>query len=81
MSTNGTEEIIANIHRRMTTQDEYLQDIRDKLVAHITEEALYKATLDEIVVLWRGSKVIIPAMLALAIAVVSLLTWFREHVK
>lgn len=72
---------LANLHRRMDTQDTLLREIRDKVVGHIAEESTYKTALEELVVLWRGSKIIIPTFAAITACLWAVIVWFRDHVK
>lgn len=55
-------ELIANIHRRMDSQDKMLLEIRDKINAHITDGDSIRPALDELVTLWKGSKLLIPIL-------------------
>ena len=72
----------------MDTQDAILREIRDMIVGHIAEEKgqqkvdvpVAKA-LDEIVLLWRASKIIIPAAVAVAVGVWAFAAWWKEHFR
>lgn len=78
------EDPIANLHRRMDTQDEILREIRDKIVAHIATETEMKPALDELVALWKGSKVIsriLASLFAAGAALWALFVWAKEHLK
>lgn len=77
-------EELSNMHRRLDTQDKLLLEIRDKIVSHIAEEQQIKPALDELLNLWRGSKVafrILGLLAAGGAAIVSLLAWAKDHVK
>lgn len=75
---------IENLHRRMDTQDALLLEIRDKVVAHIAKESEMKPALDELVSLWKGSKVIsriLATLCAFGAAVWALFVWAKDHIK
>lgn len=75
------QDAIQNLHRRMDTQDAILSEIRDKIVSHIAEEAPTRKALEDLVVLWRGSKIIIPTLVAIIVTTWAGILWFKEHVK
>lgn len=75
---------IQNLHRRMDTQDALLLEIRDKVVAHIAKENEMKPALDELVSLWKGSKVIsriLATLCAFGAAMWALFVWAKDHIK
>lgn len=75
---------IQNLHRRMDTQDALLLEIRDRVVAHIAKENEMKPALDELVSLWKGSKVIsriLATLCAFGAAVWALFVWAKDHIK
>lgn len=77
-------EPIENLHRRLDTHEELLREIRDKVVAHIAEEREMKPALDELVSLWKGSKVIsriLATLCAFGAAVWALFVWAKDHIK
>ena len=59
-------EIIHNLNHRLDRQDQMLMEIRDKINAHLIESDNMRPALDELVAMWKGSKLIIPIMQALA---------------
>jgi hypothetical protein len=67
--------------RRMDRQDEMLLEIRDKINAHLAESDNMRPALDELVSLWKGSKLIIPIMTGLAALIWSVWTWGKDHIK
>ncbi len=78
------EDPIANIHRRMDTQDVLLTEIRDMIVAHIATEKEMKPALDELVSLWKGSKImsrILATVCAGAAVLWALFVWAKDHLK
>lgn len=74
-------EVIQNLHRRMDTQDKILLEIRDTITAHIATEATIKPALEELVTLWKGSKLLIPMMASAGAALWALWMWAKDHVK
>jgi len=79
---------VMNIHQRMDMQDSLLREIRDMVVTHIAEaqhqtkvDGPVAKALDEIVLLWRASKIIIPAMLAVVTLLWGLSQWWKDHIK
>lgn len=74
-------DLIANIHRRMDTQDTMLLEIRDKLNAHLASESEVKPALDELIALWKGSKILIPMLASAAAMVWAVVTWAKDHIK
>lgn len=72
----------------MDTQDELLREIRDMIVSHIAEHKERKIiasasakALDEIVMLWRASKIIIPALIVIVTTVAGAWVWAKDHVR
>lgn len=74
-------DLIANLHRRMDTQDKLLLEIRDAQIKHVTVFEGLRPQIEELITLWRGSKIIIPAMAALATAAAFSFDWLRTHLK
>ena len=70
-------EVIQNLHRRMDTQDTLLLEIRDKVVAQET----MKPALEELVALWKGSKLIIPMLASGAAMLWAVWAWAKDHIK
>lgn len=74
-------ELIANIHRRMDSQDEMLREISEKMTRHIATEESVKPALDELITLYKGSKMIIPLLSAMAISLWAVWSWAKDHIK
>ena len=70
-------EVISNLNRRMDKQDAMLTEIRDKVLA----QQEMKPALDELVSLWKGSKILIPMMASAAGILWALWTWAKDHIK
>lgn len=75
---------ILNLHRRMTTQDNMLQDISDKLTAHLAVEASVKPSVDELIKLLNGIKFLRAAVIIVAPVCAigwQVIVWIKDHVK
>jgi len=73
-----------DIERRFDTQDILLREIRDTLLAHLAIDKEMKPSLDELVSLWKGSKVIsaiLAALFAFGAGVWALFSWAKDHIK
>lgn len=74
-------DLIQNIHRRMDSQDKMLLEIRDTMTAHIAADKEVKPAIDELVALWKGSKILIPLLASAAAMVWAVFAWAKDHVK
>lgn len=74
-------EILRQIHNRLDKQDELLFAIRDQMVAHIAASEDIKPALNELVAIWRGSKLLIPILSGLVATVWAVISWAKEHLK
>ena len=70
-------ELINNIHRRMDLQDDLLREIRDKVISQET----MKPALEELVTLWKGSKIMIPLLASAAAMIWAVVAWVKDHIK
>lgn len=70
-------DLISNIHRRMDAQDALLLEIRDKV---ISQESM-KPALDDLVSLWKGSKIVFPILVAMITFLGAAWTWGKDHLK
>lgn len=70
-------ELINNIHRRMDLQDDLLREIRDKVISQET----MKPALEELVALWKGSKIMIPLLASAAAMIWAVVAWAKDHIK
>ena len=78
------DDMLEQLHRRMDTQDTILHEIHDKLVAHIAVEDEIRPALDELVALWKGSKVItriLTGAAAIGAMFWAIFVWAKEHFK
>lgn len=74
-------DLITNLHRRMDTQDKLLLEIRDTMTAHIAEEKAVKPALDELISLWKGSKILIPLLAGAAAMIWAVISWSKDHIR
>ena len=74
-------EYLENIHRRLDSQDKLLLEIRDTMTAHIAEEKSVKPALDELISLWKGSKILIPMIAGAAAMVWAVISWSKDHIR
>lgn len=74
-------DLISNLHRRMDEQDRMLRDIDRKITGHMAEVNIIRPALEELVTLWKGSKILIPLLLTLGGAVAAAISWGKDHIK
>jgi hypothetical protein len=74
-------ELIANLHRRMDNQDKMLLEIRDKINSHVVESDQIRPALEELVTLWKGSKILIPILAGGAAMIWAIIVWAKDHIK
>ena len=65
----------------MDTQDALLKEIRDMVISHIATEREIKPAVDELVAMWKGSKLIIPILASAGAMLWAVLAWAKDHVK
>ena len=70
-------DLINNIHRRMDLQDDLLREIRDRVISQET----MKPALEELVTLWKGSKIMIPLLASAAAMIWAVVAWAKDHIK
>ena len=73
---------------RLDTIETIARTTHDTIVAHVAEERETKAAVEELILLWRGSKMLVSAfrLLIPALAVVTAIIagsagWIKDHVK
>ena len=74
-------DLIQNLHQRMDSQDKMLLEIRDTMTAHIATAKEVKPAIDELVALWKGSKILIPLLASAAAMVWAVFAWAKDHIK
>lgn len=69
---------------RLDRQDVVLNEIRHSLGLHLALEAETKPALDELLAIWRGSRVMVPVLLGFASVIAALYgagAWIKDHIK
>jgi hypothetical protein len=74
-------DLIANLHRRMDMQDKLLLEIDRKVTSHMAEWGIIRAALEELVSLWKGSKILVPMMATAAATIWAVVAWSKDHIK
>ena len=74
-------ELIANLNRRMDSQDRLLLEIDRKITSHMAESDAIKPALEELVSLWKGSKILIPILAGAVAMIWAVVAWAKEHLK
>lgn len=84
-------EVVSHMHRRIDEQDQSLLEIKELVLKqtsllnfHIQMENEIKPALEELVTLWRGSKVmgrIIIGISAIGAIFGGFIVWVKDHVK
>ena len=69
------------ILHRIEKQDDLLVEIRDMVVLHIKTEEETLRNVKELVILWQGSKIIIPVLVAAISILGGLFVWLKDHIK
>lgn len=79
------------LHNRLASIEELAVDTQklarsthDSIIAHVAEERETKAAIDELILLWRGSKMMVSAfkiLIPVAAALVGAAVWVKDHVK
>ena len=73
-----------NLHERLDTIEALSRATHDSVVAHIAEERGTKAAIDELILLWRGSKLVVSGfkiLIPVAAALLGAALWVKDHVK
>lgn len=84
MSTEERRVAESIVSARIDRIEELLLEIRKTLMLHMEQEALMKPTIDELVTLYRGSKLLtlmLASMAALLGALLSISEWMKAHWK
>ena len=72
------------LHGRVDTIEALSRATHDTVVAHVAEEREMKAAIEELILLWRGSKMMVSAakiLIPIAAALVGAALWVNDHVK
>ena len=80
-------EALAHVHRRLDSAYEIVHETRERmivvhelLVQHIERDKEMKPTLEELTTLWKGSKLIIPILSAVAIGLAGVWAWVKAEI-
>lgn len=83
-----SDAAIADLHRRMDEQEkiareqaELIRALRETVLASIVVDAAHRAAMEEMILLWRGSKIAIPALVVVVTSIWAAYTWLREHIR
>lgn len=72
------------LHARLDAIEEVGRATHDCIIGHIAEERETKAAIDELIILWRGSKLVVSGfkiMIPICAALLGAAMWFKDHVK
>ncbi len=72
---------IADLHRRLDDQEKLIKELCEIVRESIVIDKEHKDALEQMIVLWRGSKIVIPALMIFVPTFLAVIVWFREHVK
>lgn len=80
-------EALAHVHRRLDAAYEIVHETRERmivvhelLVQHIERDKEMKPALEELTTLWKGSKLIIPILSAVAIGLAGAWAWVKTEI-
>lgn len=74
----------AALHERLDKIEKLAEETHTYMVAHIESEKETKAALDELILLWRGSKMVVSAaklVIPIFAAIIGAAVWAREHFR
>lgn len=79
------------LHARLDAIEDMIRDNQDLnrsthdcIIGHIAEERETKAAIDELILLWRGSKLVVSGfkiMIPILAALLGAALWLKDHVK
>lgn len=73
-----------DINDRFDAIENLARATHDSLIEHIAEERGTKAAIDELILLWRGSKLVVSGfkiLIPVAAALLGAALWIKDHVK
>lgn len=90
---NQQERILLEIRDRTVSQAENMKvqaqalaafnaalaEYKEVLTKHVAEENRIAPALDELVSLWKGSKILIPMIGTLGVAIGWVISWLKDH--
>lgn len=65
----------------MDNQDKMMLEIRDIMTHHVAESEQIWPALEELVTLWRGSKMLLPIISVGVGMVWAIYAWAKDHLK
>lgn len=74
----------AALHERLDKIEKLAEETHTFMVAHVEADKETRAALDELILLWRGSKMMVSAaklIIPIVAALVGAAVWAREHFK
>jgi hypothetical protein len=77
-------EEAASLHERLDEIEALAKKTHECMLAHVDAERETKAVLDEIILLWRGSKIMVGAFkfaIPVVAGLVAGLVWIKDHFK
>lgn len=75
------DAVIADLHRRLDDQEKLIKELCEIVRESIVIDKEHKAALEQMILLWRGSKIVVPALMIFGPTFLALIVWFREHVN
>lgn len=72
------------LHARLDAIEALSRDTHSLVSGHIAEERETKAAIDELVLLWRGSKLMVSGfkiLIPVAAALLGAALWLKDHIK
>lgn len=77
----GWQAQAKDLTHRLDRIEDLLKETSDVLLKHVAAEEQIKPALDELITLWRGSKIILPLIVSLAVGAAALVSWIKEHIR
>lgn len=75
------EDVEAALDKRLDKQDDAIAELRKLIILRNAQDDDLRPTLQEMVLLWRGSKIMIPLLVVAAGAIWGFVAWTRDHIK
>lgn len=72
------------LHERLEKIEKLAEETNSCMLTHVESEKETKAALDELILLWRGSKMMVSAaklVIPVFAALIGAVVWAREHFK
>ena len=70
-----------NITDRLNRIEDMLLKTTEMLTRHVAAEEQIKPALEELITLWRGSKLVFPILASLVVALVGIIAWSKDHIQ